>query len=134
MEHATWLLYPKPFEIFKRKNLQYERIEYSVEHGQSLYYLNNNNLHQNFLLWCVNADSFVAPLPTQLPEGYSFQKVLYPIATKFTMHYRKDWSFIMDQNYNVYLRIHWEAVAMNWVRKPSPAYCLDATRGSGIRS
>ena len=97
---------PKPYECFQRKNLQYKMIEYSVTPGQSLYYLNNNVAQQNFLLWCVNADSFVAPLPAQLPDGYSFQKVLYPTATKFTMDYRKNWTFIMDSNYNVYLRIH----------------------------
>ena len=111
---------PKPYEVFQRKNMQYEKIEYSVEKGQYLYYLNNNKLQQNFLLWCVNADSFVAPLPAQLPEGYSFQKVLYPITTKFTMHYRKSWNFIMDENYNMRIRnfatsphwFQWDVAAM----------------------
>jgi hypothetical protein len=96
----------QPYVEFTKPNQLYNYIEYSVEKQDVLYYLNNNTNGRTYLLWCVNAEQLVCPVTAELPGGYSFQKVTYPTATKFNLHYNRKWVFIMDNHYNVYVRIH----------------------------
>ena len=88
----------------KPNAINMESVKYSIPVGGSVTYLSDNNNGSTYLLW-VTQDSVFTP-PINLPSGWSVYSPFYPIGGEFSFNPVNGWNLIMDDQNNVYLKIH----------------------------
>ena len=97
--------YGKSYVEYQKKSF-YNNIEYSIEKGNKVYYLENTLENKTYLLWISSKDSLNFPKSEELPKGFYLSGVTHLIPAKFNLNYRHKVKLLNDQFQNIYIRIH----------------------------